>query len=78
MAPLKTSPADILRVFTDYMIPKYDHIQVNEERMRYMTNCELKTIPSAANTALEESITMEELFQAAKQGKPNKPSGQGA
>ena len=41
-----------------------------------MTNCGLKTIPSAANTALEESITMEELFQAVKQGKPNKAPGQ--
>ena len=51
---LKTSPADILRVFTDYMKRKYDHIQVNEERMRYMMDCVLKTIPSAANTALEE------------------------
>ena len=41
-----------------------------------MTNCGLKTIPSAANTALEESIIMEELFQAVKQGKPNKAPGQ--
>jgi len=44
--------------------------------MRHMTNCGLKTIPSAANTALEESIIMEELFQAVKQGKPNKAPGQ--
>jgi len=73
---LKTSPADILRVFTDYMRRKYDHIQVNEERTRHMMNCGLKTMPSAANTAREESITMEELFQAVKQGKPNKAPGQ--
>jgi hypothetical protein len=44
--------------------------------MRHMTNCGLKTITSAANTALEESITMEELFQAVKEGKSNKPPGQ--
>ena len=73
---LKTSPADILRVFTDYMRRKYDHIQVNEEIMRHMTNCALETIPSAVNTVLEESKTMEELFQAVKQGKPNKAPGQ--
>jgi len=73
---LKTSPADILRVFTDYMRRKYDHIQVNEERIRHITNCGLKTIPSSANTALEESITMEELYQAVKQGKTNKAPGQ--
>jgi len=73
---LKTSPADILQVFTDYMRRKYDHIKVNEERMRHMMNCGLKTIPSAANTALEESITMVELVQAVKQGKPNKAPGQ--
>jgi hypothetical protein len=73
---LMTSPADIFRVFTEYMRRKYDHIQVNEERMRNMTNCGLKTVPSAANTALEESIIMEELLQAVKQGKPNKAPGQ--
>jgi len=73
---LKTPPADILRVFTDYMRRKYDHIQVNEERMRHMMNCGLNLIPSAANTTLEESITMEELFQAVKQGKANKAPGQ--
>jgi len=73
---LKTSPADILRVFTDYVRRKYDHIEVNEERIRHIMNCGLKTMPSAANTALEESITMEELFQAVKQGKPNKAPGQ--
>ena len=39
-------------------------------------NCRLKTISSAANTGLEESITMEELFRAVKQGKPNKAPGQ--
>ena len=38
---LKTSPADILRVFKDYMIRKYDHIQVDEESMRHMMNCGL-------------------------------------
>jgi len=54
---LKTTLTDILRAFTDYMRRKYHHIQVNEVRMRYMMNCGLKTIPSAAKTALEESIT---------------------
>ena len=49
---LKTSPADILRVFTDCMRRKYDHTQVNEKRVRHMMNCGLNTIPSAANTAL--------------------------
>ena len=39
-------------------------------------NCGLKSVPSGANTALEESITMEELFQAVKEGKPNKVPGQ--
>jgi len=50
----------------------YDHIQVNEERMRHMMNCGLKTI----YTSLVESINMEELFQAVKQGKSNKAPGQ--
>jgi len=66
---LKTSPADILRVFTEYMRRKYEHIQINEEIMSRMMYCGLKTIPSPAYTALEESITMEELLEAVKQGK---------
>lgn len=38
----------------------------------HTTNCGLKTI----HTALEESLTMEKLFQAAKQVKLNKIPGQ--
>jgi len=41
-----------------------------------MMNCGLKTIPSAAKTVLEESITMEEIFEALNQGKPKKAPGQ--
>ena len=44
--------------------------------MGHMMNSGLKTIPSAANTALEESVTMEEFFQAVKQGKRSKAPGQ--
>jgi len=44
--------------------------------MGHMMNCGLKTIPSAANTTLEESITMEEVFEAVKQSKPIKAPGQ--
>jgi len=51
-------------------------MQVHEDRMRHTTNCGLKTISSAANKVLEESITMEELLKAEKQGKPNKAPGQ--
>jgi len=51
---------------------KYDHIQDNEERMRHRMNCGLKKI----QTTPEESITLEEIFQAVKQGKPNKEPGQ--
>ena len=40
-----------------------------------MMNCGLKSVPSAANIALEEPVTMEELFQAIKLGKPNKAPG---
>ena len=73
---MKTSRVDILRVFTENMRRKYDHIQVKEERVRHMMNCGLKTIPSVSNRAPEESINMEELFEAVKQGKPNKAPGQ--
>ena len=61
-----------LRVFTDYMRRKYDHIHPNEDRMRHGMTCGLKKI----HPAPEESITINELFQAVKQGKPNKEPGQ--
>ena len=38
-------------------------------------NCGLKTIQSVPNITLEESVTMEEIFQAVKQVNPNKTPG---
>ena len=67
-----TSSTDILRIFTEHMRCKYDHITIDGERVRRITDCGLRTIPPAANEALEEPITMDELLQAiinAKQGR---------
>ena len=35
----------------------------------------LRAIPDSANAAPEEPITIDELFHAVKQGKPNKAPG---
>ena len=57
-----TSSTDILRIFTKHMRCKYDH----DECARRITDCGRRTIPPAANEALEEPITMDELLQAIK------------
>ena len=67
-----TSSTDILRTFTEYMCCKYDHITIDDKCVRRITDCGLRTIPPAANEALEEPITMDELLQTiqkAKQGR---------
>ena len=56
---LQTSSADILHIFAVYMRRKYDHIPIADESVRRMMDCGLKKIPSAANTTLEEPITMD-------------------
>ena len=69
------SSTDILRIFTEHMCCKYDHITIDDECVRGITDCGLRKIPPAANEALEEPITMDELLQTIKKGKAMKAPG---
>jgi hypothetical protein len=61
-----TSSAGILHLFTEHMHCKYYHITIDDECVRRITDCGLRTIPPEANEALEELITTEKLLQAIK------------
>ena len=50
----QTSSLDILRVFAEYFKSKYDTIPVSGECMKRLMDCNLSTVPDAANLALEE------------------------
>lgn len=69
------SSADLLRPFSTHMRQKYDHMPVTDESIRRMVDCSLKTIPTAAHTITEQSITIEELLHAVQKGKSNKAPG---
>jgi len=43
--------------------------------MKLLTDCNLSTVPDAANLALEEPVTLEEIYQAIKTGNPHKAPG---
>ena len=43
--------------------------------MKRLMDCNLSTIPDAANLALEEPVTLDEIYQAIKAGKPHKAPG---
>jgi hypothetical protein len=72
---LQMSSADILRTFSVHMRRKYDHIPIADESIRRMVDCGLKKISSAANTTLEEPVTVDELLHAIKKGKTRKAPG---
>jgi hypothetical protein len=66
----QTSSLDIMRVFAEHFKSKYDAIPVSGECMMRLMDCNLATVPEAANLALEEPVTLEEIYQAIKQGNP--------
>jgi hypothetical protein len=70
-----TSSPDILRAFAEHYQCKYVSISVCGERMQRIMECDLPKIPDAANLALAEPVTLEEIFQAIKSGKLKKASG---
>jgi len=71
----QTSSLDILRVFAEHFKSKYDTIHVSGECMKRLMDCNLLTVPDAANLALEEPVTLEEIYQAVKTGKLHKAPG---
>jgi len=70
----QTSSLDILRVFAEHFKSKYDTIPVSGECMKCLMDCNMSTVPDAENLALEESVTLEEIYQAIKTGKPQQGS----
>jgi hypothetical protein len=68
-----TSSPDILRAFAEHHQCKYASISVCGERMQPMMECDLPKVPDAANLALAEPVTLEEIFQAIKSGKLKRP-----
>jgi len=71
----QTSSLDILSVFVEHFKRKYDTIPVSEECMMRLMDCNLSTVPDAANLALEEPVTLEEIYHAIKTWKPHKAPG---
>jgi hypothetical protein len=71
----QTSSLDILCAFVEHFRTKYDTITASGEYMKRLMDCNMSTIPDTANIALEEPVTMEEIYQAIKTGKPHKAPG---
>ena len=67
----QTSSLDKLRVSAEHFKSKYDTIPESGECMKHL----MATVPDAANLALEERITLEEIYEAIKTGKPHKAPG---
>ena len=43
--------------------------------MKRLMDCNLSTVPDAANLALEETVTLEEIYHEIKTGKPHNVPG---
>jgi hypothetical protein len=71
-----TTTTGILSAFKNYMQQKFDTIPTNEENIRQMTRRIKKRIPIEAVKEIDDPITMEELHEAVKKGKPNKATGE--
>ena len=71
----QTSSLDILGVFAEHFKSKYDTIPVSGECMKRLMDCNKPTVPDTKNLALEEPVTLEEIYEAIKTGKPHKAPG---
>ena len=69
----QTSSIDILRIFTEHFKSKYGTVNVSNECMKRLMNCNLSTGPDVANLALEEPIKLEEIYQEITTVKPIRP-----
>jgi hypothetical protein len=53
----------------------YDTIPVSGECMKRLMDCNLSTVPDAANLALEKPVTLEEIYHAIETWNPHKAPG---
>ena len=67
---------EIMHIFTEHTTHRYTRITIAERRIQELVSCGMNTIPMAANSALEEPITMDELVTAVRKGKACKSPGQ--
>jgi len=72
---LLTSSLGILRAFAEHFKRKYDTIPVSGECMKRIMDCNLSTVPDSANLALEEPVTLEEIYHAIQTGEHHKSPG---
>jgi len=67
---------EITHIFMEHMTRRYTCITIAERCIQELVSCGTNTIPMAANAALEEPITTEELLTAVRKGKAHKSPDQ--
>jgi hypothetical protein len=72
----KTGQTEVMGIFTAHMTRRYAHIQINNRCIQELVSGGMNTLPMAANAALEEPITMDELITTMRKGKAHKLPGQ--
>ena len=72
---LQTDQDDIMRIFTNFLVTKYEHLHIDVSSLRKITSCGMPKIPASVNTEVDKTITMEELLVAVKEGKQHKSPG---
>jgi hypothetical protein len=75
---LKTDRTEIMHIFANHMTRQQEHIPIDERRIKDLVKCGMNKLPDAANTALEDPITMDELLNAVRKGKSRKSQAQDA
>ena len=73
---LKTSQTEVMTLFTEHMTRRFARIPIDERCIQELVSSGMNTLPMAANAALEEPITMDELLTVVRKGKEHKSLGQ--
>ena len=65
----------ILKAFSTHFLNAFQTIDVQEDCMNNMLQCNIRPIPPEINSTLIEPITEDEIRKALSQGKPQKAPG---
>jgi len=65
----------ILKAFSTHFLNAFQTIDVHEDCMNNMLQCNIRPIPPEINSTLIEPITKDEIRKALSQGKPQKAPG---
>jgi hypothetical protein len=71
----QTDQAEILRIFTDHLVKKYERRNVNVKCMHHLLDGGLNTVPLEVNLALDEPLEIEEVCAAVRKGKEKQSPG---